>query len=377
MDIENFSNKYGTAQHRGGFFTYEPKELPIDLNTLLDFEILNLIDETSFALGSLNNYVSKLENADLLLVPYLKKEALSSSTIEGTKTSLDQVFLSENEKSLETKDSKEVLNYSDALNYGLKTIQNKNIDETLIKSIHKILMRGVRGERKDPGSFKKVVNWIGGADANDAEFVPAHPDSINRLIKNLVQYINQEDRENVLFKTAILHYQFETIHPFRDGNGRIGRLLIILFLCKRKKIVKPLIYISEFFEKNKKEYMARLQQVREKGRLKEWIKFFLQALKEQAQKSITKIEKLTKYKTSIEKKIRKKKSLRTLTAIDYIFENPYLKITDIQKNLKVGYPTAKLIVNNLLQEKILVKQDTKKRNKKYLAKKVLEILAED
>ena len=128
------------------------------------------------------------------------------------------------------------------------------------------------------------MNWIGGVDANNAEFVPPHPSSVNGLMRNLIRYFNQDDKENVFFKTAILHYQFETIHPFRDGNGRIGRILITLFLCKRKKIDKPLIYVSGFFERNEEEYGLRLQQVREKGRLKEWVRFFLQGLKEQAER---------------------------------------------------------------------------------------------
>lgn len=378
MDIEKFSKKFGIIRNEGAFFVYEPKLLPFEVEDLINLEILNLVDDVSFRFGSLNNYVSKVANIDLLLVPYLKKEALSSSTIEGTKSNLDEVFLSENEKRLETKDSAEVLNYSKALEFGLQEIKYREIDENLIKDVHKILMMGVRGENKNPGKFKEEINWIGGIDPNDAEFVPPLPKMIDSLIKNLCDYMQKEDKENIYLKTAIIHYQFETIHPFRDGNGRIGRLLIILFLCKKNKLLKPLIYISGFFEKYKKEYMQKLQNVRENGDLQNWVKFFLKGLNLQAEKAIVKIEKLNNYKIEIEDRIRlRTNSNHTLNAINYLFKNPYIKITDIQRYLNVKYSIAKFVVDKLLEENIIEKEGKNKRNKRYIAREIFNIIFED
>ena len=378
MEIKKFSDKFGKIENQGGYFTFEPKLLPFDISQTIDLEILNLVDEVSSLFGSLNNYVSKIENTNLLLAPYLKKEALSSSTIEGTQSSLDEVFLSENEKRLETKDSQEVLNYSNALEFSLNEIKYREIDLVLIKKIHKILMDSVRGRDKGPGEFKHIQNWINGIDANDAEFVPPSPNSTKALMKNLVDYINLKDNENIFLKTAILHYQFETIHPFRDGNGRIGRLLIILFLCKKNKISQPLIYISGFFEKHKKEYMRKLQEVREDGKLKEWIIFFLKGLKIQAEKSIQKIEKLNDYKIKIENRIKNKtNSVHTLNTLNYLFKNPYLKITDVQNYLNVKYPIAKFVIDKLLQENIIELVESKERNKKYVAGEIFKIIAQD
>ena len=378
MKIEIFSKKYGQIKNWGSFFTYEAKSLPFNLNELLNFETLNLVSEVSANFGSLNNYVSKVENVDLLIAPYLRKEALSSSTIEGTKTSLDKVFLSEKDKKFETPDSKEVLNYLEALNLGLEIIKSKKIDENLIKELHKILISGVRGELKDPGLFKKGINWIGGLDPKEAEFVPAHPNSINFLMENLITYLNNdEDGENIFLKIAIIHYQFETIHPFRDGNGRIGRLLIILFLSKKNILSKPLIYISGFFERYKKEYMQKLQYVREKGELKEWINFFLKALKEQSFNSIKKIEKLNNYKLEIEEKLKNKKSIKALKTVNYLFQNIFPTTNDIAKYLKVGYPTAKFVVEEFIKLKVLKQFGDEKRNKTFIAEKILEILMEN
>lgn len=378
MNIETFSEKFGIIKNQGTYFTYEPKLLPFKTDYLITLNILNLVEEVSFKFGSLNNYVSKVENIDLLLAPYLKKEALSSSTIEGTRSSLDEVFLSENEIKLETKDSQEVLNYSKALEFGLKEIQIRDIDEKLIKDIHRILMSGVRGEDKSPGKFKVDINWINGVDPHDAEFVPPHPTSIDSLIKNLCEYIQKEDNENIFLKTAIIHYQFETIHPFRDGNGRIGRLLIILFLCKQSKLKKPLIYVSGFFEKYKKEYMLKLQNVRENAEMVEWIEFFLKGLKIQADKSIIKLEKLNNYKMEIERRIRDKtNSNHTLNAVNLLFKNPYVKITDIQNYLGVQYTMAKFVIDKLLEENIIEKIGKNERNKKYLAREIFNIIYED
>jgi Fic family protein len=312
-------------------------------------------------------------------MPYLKKEAVLSSEIEGTRTSLSEVLLEEKEKKKsKDEDLKEVNNYVEALEYGLNEIKDKLISEELIKKLHSILMKSVRGEDKEPGKYKTHQNHIGSSlEIFEAKFVPASPKTTPRLMENLVEYINNYKKSTDLIKAGIMHYQFETIHPFRDGNGRIGRLLISLFLCKTKILSQPLLYLSAYLKKYQKEYNQKLFNVSSKGEIENWLKFFLEAIKTQSDNALEKTIELDNYYEEARRILEKNSnSTRALLVLDALFENPFIKVTEIRKILKCLYPTAKNNLRILIKNKILKEYDPGKRkiDKIFYCPRISEIL---
>jgi Fic family protein len=378
MEISNFKSERtgkvvsvsGTTSH-----CFEPKELPfkIDYNP----ELVKLISKAASSLGSLSEAGRKLKNPHLLIRPYMRKEAVLSSKIEGTRTTLSEVFIHEAQKKKKPGDDLgEVMNYVRALQYGLSKIQESKLSVELIKGMHKILLKNVRGEDKDPGEFKKAVNWIGTSyDVMEARFVPCAPENVERLMNNLIDYLNNYDKEDPLFKIAIGHYQFETIHPFRDGNGRLGRLLIILYLCQEKLISQPLFYISAFFEKYREDYDERLEKVSTLGELEGWLKFFLTAVNAQAKDATTRVGKMEELREKYGQILSEKSQSNTAIRImDFLFENPYITIPEIKERIKSHYAKAKYNVEILLEAGIIEEVPRKAGVKLFVAKEIKEIL---
>ena len=244
--------------------------------TWKDSKINKLLEKASFELGQLNSFAKLVPNIDLFIHLHITKEAVVSSKIEGTQTHLDEAFLNKDNINPERKDDwQEVQNYTQALNNAILILEKLPISSRLILQTHKILMQGVRGDKKTPGEYRKSQNWIGGNTLSDAVFIPPHHQHLNELLSDLENYIHNENLDiPLLIKAAIIHYQFETIHPFLDGNGRIGRLLITLFLIEKNVMNKPLLYLSSYFEKDKNLYYDNLTRVRTHNDMLQWIKFF-------------------------------------------------------------------------------------------------------
>ncbi len=356
------------------YYAFEPVMLPLEIK--YDEELVKLLSEASASVGNLSGLGHRLKNPHLLIIPYLKKEAVLSSKIEGTRTSLSEVFLEEKETKKERgEDLEEVNNYIKALELGLKYIKEKEISIEMIKEIHSILLKGVRGQDKEPGKFKTVQNFIGSSN-NVATFIPASPETVPDLMQNLADYINTSEKSAGLIKAGVLHYQFEAIHPFRDGNGRMGRLLIILFLCKKNVLSQPLLYLSAYFEKNRNKYGDLLYNASSKGDIENWLKFFLHGVKTQADEASEKAMQLDRYHENCREKLEENtRSTKVLKVLDFLFKNPFIKITEIQKILRCYYPTAKNIMDILLRNEIVIEfSKDKKREKIFYAKRIGDIL---
>ncbi|OIO43425.1 hypothetical protein AUJ63_00490 [Candidatus Pacearchaeota archaeon CG1_02_35_32] len=319
-----------------------------------------------------------LPNPDLLVIPYLKKEALSSSRIEGTRISLSDYFLTE-AKGIEKEDieATEVGNYLKSMNYALKKIEKEPINTELIKEMHKLLMKGVRGNELLPGNFRPVQNWIGPKNTKiqDVTFVPPPQEEVEKLVNGLIEYLNKYDEMPLLIKCALMHYQFETIHPFCDGNGRIGRSLITLYLCKKNKISKPLLYASDYFEKHRREYYETLLNANKTGKFEEWIKFFLEAIKVQSEDALERTIKIQKLSEKYQEKTKNhKQAINLLSLVDLLFMNPFIRINQVAKKLNITYPTAKKAVQNLIKLNILKPTSEKERNKLFVAHEILDVV---
>lgn len=380
MNIENFNDRLGklvkhTTQEGTIYYAFEPIPLPLEIR--YDEELVKLLSEASASVGNLSGLGHRLKNPHLLIIPYLKKEAVLSSKIEGTKTSLSEVFLEEKETKKERgEDLEEVNNYINALEFGLKQIREKEISIEMIKNIHSILLKGVRGQDKEPGKFKTIQNFIGVSNNISEYFGPASPETTPKLMQNLTDYINTSERSASLIKAGISHYQFETIHPFRDGNGRMGRLLIILLLCKKGVLTQLLLYLSAYFEKNKNKYGELLYNVSTKGEIEDWLKFFLCGVKIQADEASEKAMQLDSYLEECRERLEENtRSTKVLKVLEFLFRNPFIKITEVRQILKCYYPTAKNIIEILLENGIIVEfSKDKKREKIFYAKKIGDIL---
>ena len=379
MDKKEFENASGElvesrSREWGKYFSFVPSKLPPEID--FDSEFVLALSDAEAALSRLSGAAVSFPNPHLLVEPYMTKEAVSSSRIEGTLISLDGYFLAEAQKAQKKiEDALEVMNYINAMYFGLREIKEKPISLELIKNMHGHLMDNVRGQDRSPGNFRKIQNWIGSRTGpRSASFVPPPAKKVRSLMQGMIDYMNSYHGIPVLVKCALLHYQFETIHPFEDGNGRIGRALIILYLIKKKRLSKPLLYISGFFEKYKSEYSGLLLETSKTGNFREWIMFFLEAIKVQSEEAFEKAIKIQKLR---EKYLRFVHTSAALKVIDHLFNIPCMTIAAISAITKTSYPTSKKIVNTLADLGILTEMKRSSRRKKvYAAQEILEIISD-
>lgn len=355
-----------------------PPVPPVDLGN----EGLNLLIQANRQLALLEGLAVRIPNMDLFVSMYVRKEALLSSQIEGTQATLDDVLdplLDENAN----RNVADVINYIKASEFAIKRLQELPLCNRLIKETHAVLMEGVRGQEKNPGEFRYSQNWIGGQGSTlkNARYIPPNPEDMKEAISDLEKYMNAEDSLDPLVRAALIHYQFETIHPFLDGNGRVGRLLITLFLMEKKILTTPVLYISYFLKRNRIEYYDRMTEVRRKGNYEQWITFFLQAVMESAEDAIHTIDQLTalhdKNMTLLTYGVAKRQSDTLKKLFTYLEANPIIEVKKTSQALAVAYNTIARAVSVLVEKGILVQSEKSGKTRIYSYSEYLDILRKD
>jgi len=377
-------------ENRAGFYrknltgemaynSFVPSPLPPVPPIALSSEELELLIKANSELTLLEGLAIRIPNINLFVSMYVRKEALLSSQIEGTQATLDDIFdpLLDNNINADVSD---VINYIKATEFAVNRLKELPLCNRLVKEIHAVLLENVRGQEKNPGEFRRSQNWIGGQGSTlkNARYIPPNLEDMEKAMSDLEKYINADDGTAPLIKAALLHYQFETIHPFLDGNGRVGRLLITLFLLEKKVLTVPALYISYFLKCNRLEYYDRMMEVRKTGDYEQWIKFFLQAFVESAEDAIATIDKL--------KAIHEKNFAVLLTGIPkrqlenagklftYLEANPIIDITKTAQQLDLAYNTTSRLVSAFVKLGLLRQSNTKNKNRVYAYEEYLQIL---
>ncbi len=375
-------NRSGTYVNQpGGYKAFIPKPLPPTPPVALEGDLLNILSKADMSLARLDGIGHVLPNVNLLIAMYVRKEALISSQIEGTQASLEDLFEFESgEKPKNINDVAEVVNYIKALNYGIERLGSFPMSLRLIKEIHSVLMKGVRGGKKMPGEFKKSQNWIGpaGATLNEATFVPPPPHETEKAIGELEKYMHKKEKLPVLVDCALIHYQFETIHPFLDGNGRLGRLLITYYLYWKGVLTKPLLYLSYFFKKRRQEYYDRLSLVRENGDYEQWVSFFLTGVIEISDSAIDTSKRILELQSNHRNLLWKKKISSPLAVgiLEKLFYVPYVSVHDVAREFSISFQAASTLVAQFETAGILKEITGRKRDKRYIYADYINILSE-
>ncbi|WP_150467387.1 Fic family protein [Francisella sp. SYW-9] len=374
MDLGNF--KSGSLRQEYKYKSFLPEKINHTF-TWGDPQINTMLETATRALGELNAFTMIIPNVDIFIQMHIAKEANTSSKIEGTKTEMDEVLISKNQIDPEKRDDwQEVHNYIKAMNHAIKELDNIPISNRLIKNIHAILLDSVRGETKLPGEFRKSQNWIGGTSLATAYFIPPHYEEVNDLMGDLEIFLHNEDIfVPHLIKIAIAHYQFETIHPFLDGNGRIGRLMITLYLVSNGLLKKPSLYLSDFIEKNKSIYYEALTRVRTDNDLIYWIKFFLEAIITTANSSIETFKQILNLKQEVDSIILGfgKRAPNASKLIEVLYQKPILAVSDIVERLDVSKPTANSLIKEFENKGIVSEVTGYERNKLFAFDRYLNI----
>lgn len=343
--------------------------------------INQLLEKAAVKLGELNAFSRLVPDIDLFIRLHVTNEAVLSSRIEGTQTNMDEALLPEAEITPERRnDWREVNNYILALNAAISELQTLPISSRLIRQTHAILMDSVRGEHKAPGEFRSTQNWIGGASLADATFIPPSQEHVPELMGDLEKFLNNDELQiPSLIRIAIAHYQFETIHPFLDGNGRIGRLLITLYLVAVGVLDKPLLYLSAFFEKNKSLYYDNLTFVRTRNDMQQWLKYFLVGVEETATQASDTLGRILQLKVSTEKTIGENFGRRAPSAyllLNHLFKEPVISVDAAVKVMKTTYRPANALVAMLQQHNILEEVTGQTRNRLFVFAPYLRIFDE-
>lgn len=361
--------KAGIKINQGYYKSFQPN--PINKQwELQDMELLDLLSKADRHLGRLDMYSEHIPDIDLFISMHVVKEATQSSRIEGTQTNIEEALLEKQNVNPEKKDDwEEVQNYIAAMNQAITMLENIPFSSRLIKETHKVLLQGVRGDHKMPGVFRTSQNWIGGASISDAVFVPPTHNSIAELMSDLEHFAHNDSIYFPdLLKIALIHYQFETIHPFLDGNGRVGRLLITLYLVDKEILKRPILYLSDFFERNKALYYDNLTRVRTHNDLKQWFKFFLVGLIETAKNGVSTFDAILKLKKETEFKLQSlgSKSNNAQKVINYLFKRPMIEVIQIMEVADVSKRTAYNLLADLENLEILKEITGGKRDKLYV-----------
>ena len=364
MNISGF--KAGKLVQRYQYKSFEPNL--IDIPWQIDnAELIMLLSQANIKLGELNAFSQLIPDVDFFIKMHVLKEGTKSSRIEGTQTNIDEAIQKEKYIQPEKKDDwQEVQNYVEAMNQAIQSLEQLPLSNRLLKQTHETLLQGVRGTHKLPGEFRQSQNWIGGSSLADAVFVPPHPDSVNDLMADVEKFLhNENSMVPPLIKIGIAHYQFGTIHPFLDGNGRIGRLLITLYLVSNQLLFKPTLYLSDFFEKNKSFYYDNLNRVRTHNDLAQWLKYFLEGVRSTSENSIQTFKRIIALRGDAENKIillGKKQALAN-SFLQFLYRKPIVDTSDVTDALSVKTSTALRLIDDFIRLEILTETTGFKRNR--------------
>ncbi len=374
MKLEEFVA--GQLQPRYQYKSFEP----VLVNHVWVWEdaIINtLLEKANRALGELNAFSLIVPDIDLFIEMHVVKEAQTSSRIEGTRTGMDEALMREEQILPEKRDDwREVRNYIDALNTAIDELRVLPLSNRLLKQTHAILMRGVRGEHKQPGAFRTSQNWIGGSNLADAAFIPPHHENVPDLMSDLEKFWHNEEIDVPhLVRAAISHYQFETIHPFLDGNGRIGRLLITLYLISHGLLAEPSLYLSDFFERNRASYYDALTRVRAGNDLIHWVRFFLNGVAQTAIKGRDVFRQILTLRTEVEQAVLSlgKRAHSARLALNLFYRKPIINAADLEEALTITTPTANALIKALVELGILVEITGQQRWRSYAFERYLRL----
>jgi len=349
--------------------------LPFDIKS--DLVLDDFLSKANIALGRLDGIAEIVPDVDFFILMYVRKEATLSSQVEGTQATFCDVLKAE-AKIIDMemhKDVDEILNYIQAMNHGRERLETLPLSLRLIREIHRLLLSGVRGEFRHPGEFRVSQNWVGGATIRTASFVPAPPMELTSLLGNLEKFLHDQSPMPILIKTGLIHAQFENIHPFLDGNGRIGRLLITFYLCQQGILKKPLLYLSEFFKNNRQAYYDKLNAVHEKDDIESWLKFFLEGITITSDKAVSTARKILLLRdedihkvTTLGRSAPKGKIL-----LDSLYRNPIITTKTIENIAKLEYPNALGLLNKFIKKGILKEITGKARSRVYAYQNYIDL----
>lgn len=367
-----------------GYRAFIPAPLPPNPPVNLTVELQRLLSEADRALGRLDGSIQTLPNPDLFVFMYVRKEAVLSSQIEGTQSSLVNVLEAEAQvfASNTPKDVDEVLNYVKAMNHGLQRLQELPLCVRLIREIHERLLTGVRGDRFQPGELRRTQNWIGpsGATLNEASFVPPPPEVVPQSLSDWERFVALEGELPLLIKIGLAHAQFETIHPFLDGNGRVGRLLITFHLCARGALSKPVLYLSHYFKQHRQEYYDRLQAVRDQGDWESWLMFMLrgvQQVAQQATQTAREIVALRELHRNVITKEFGRSAANGLIVLESLYARPILGVKDVIELTKMTFPSANDLIKRFVDHQLLTEITGQARNRRFRYGPYIKIFAEN
>ncbi|HET7485910.1 MAG TPA: Fic family protein [Solirubrobacterales bacterium] len=358
---------------RHGYVAYFPATIPRALD--LPASTVRLLGEAEGALGRLAGVGRLLPNPDLLIRPYLLREALSSTRIEGTQASMVEVFEADAAGEAPNADVEEVVNYVAAMRWGLERLDELPLSTRLLCEMHRRLMAGVRGRELAPGELRTSQNWIGapGSTIETAQFVPPPPAELSALLADWERFAHEQPELPLLVQNALLHSQFETIHPFLDGNGRLGRLLLVFFLIARGRLTVPLLYLSAYLERQRQDYYDALQAIRESGDPTPWIDLFLTAVETQADDAVQRAQRIVALRESYLQEAATMGTPNALTLVDLICENPVLTTRSIEDRLDVSRPTALRLLRRMEEQGVLTETDSGARGqRRYVARAMME-----
>lgn len=368
MDLKKY--KAGRFTNQFGYKSFIPESINIEW-VIGNSQIISLLEKANLRLGQLNGISSVLPEVDTFLRMHIVKEATQSSRIEGTKTEMDEAVLAEKDVAPEkVNDWQEVQNYMEAMRFAIAKLDELPLSTRILKQAHKILLKGVRGKSKMPGEFRNSQNWIGGATLKDAVYIPPHPSLVPDLMGDLEKFLNNT-QINVphLIRIGMGHYQFEAIHPFLEGNGRIGRLMITLYLVHQKILDKPILYLSDFIERNRTHYYNNLAGVTDNSAMEQWLKFFLVGVIETSEIAIATLKKIIKLRDKLENKtivtLGKRIPIAKLL-LNYLYSKPVVTVIDVEKELEVTKQTANTLIRDFQELGILREQTGFKRNRIFV-----------
>jgi Fic family protein len=355
-----------------GYSAFIPAPLPPDPPLSITGSLQTLLSDADRALGRLDGAIQTLPNADLFVYMYVRKEAVLSSQIEGTQSSLQDLLAAEAQVLTpdRPRDVEEVINYVNAMNYGLKRLVELPVSVRLMREVHGRLLTGVRGSERTPGELRRSQNWIGPANSSlaDAVFVPPPPNEISEALSALEQFLHRYDDIPLLVKIGLAHVQFETIHPFLDGNGRVGRLLITLLLCERQVLLKPVLYLSHYFKRRRQAYYDYLQAVRDTGDWEGWLAFFLTAVVEvsaEATHTARDILALREHHRALITEHLGRAAGNGLRVLEKLYQVPIMSVQQVQSITGTTYPAANQLVRKLVEQGILRESTSNKRNRRF------------